>query len=113
VAKDEVNAIIFALASEIRMEAESLPVTYDRRHNEDLRRLDLHETLGLFVGNSLQETGSESDPIPAQIILFLENIWRFANREEATYRREVRTTFLHELGHFLGLGEGDLEDRGL
>jgi len=25
----------------------------------------------------------------------------------------VRTTYLHELGHYLGLGEEDLDDRGL
>jgi predicted Zn-dependent protease with MMP-like domain len=29
------------------------------------------------------------------------------------FREEVATTLLHELGHYLGLDEGDLTDRGL
>ncbi|NCC93758.1 MAG: hypothetical protein EOM10_10815, partial [Opitutae bacterium] len=29
------------------------------------------------------------------------------------YRDEVRVTYYHELGHYLGLEEGDLEERGL
>jgi len=33
--------------------------------------------------------------------------------EEDSYREEVRITFLHELGHYLGLDEGDLFQRGL
>jgi len=33
--------------------------------------------------------------------------------EEDAYREEVRITFLHELGHYLGLDEGDLSERGL
>ena len=33
--------------------------------------------------------------------------------DETTYRQEVRTTLLHELGHYLGLDEDDLDDRGL
>ena len=46
-------------------------------------------------------------------ILFLENLWWEACEKETDYRREVRTTFLHELGHYLGLEEIDLEERGL
>jgi predicted Zn-dependent protease with MMP-like domain len=29
------------------------------------------------------------------------------------YREEIRATFPHEPGHYLGLDEGDLEARGL
>lgn len=52
-------------------------------------------------------------PIPPQIILFLENLWDFSDGDEAIYREEIRITLLHELGHYLGLDELDLEDRGL
>ena len=51
--------------------------------------------------------------MPAQIILFLGNLWEFAGQEEAAFRQEVRTTLLHELGHYLGLDEDDLMERGL
>jgi predicted Zn-dependent protease with MMP-like domain len=33
--------------------------------------------------------------------------------EESAYLEEVRITFLHELGHYIGFGEEDLFDRGL
>jgi len=51
--------------------------------------------------------------MPPQIILFLENLWDFAEGDEEMFREEVATTLLHELGHYLGLDEDDLTDRGL
>ena len=47
------------------------------------------------------------------IWLFLENIWDYAGRDTAAYREEVRVTYVHELGHYLGLDEDDLEVRDL
>ena len=37
----------------------------------------------------------------------------YKRQDEDVYLDEVHTTFLHELGHFLGLGEDDLTERGL
>jgi predicted Zn-dependent protease with MMP-like domain len=51
--------------------------------------------------------------MPPQILLFYENLWDFAGGEEETYREEVRITYLHELGHYLGLDEDELDERGL
>ena len=113
VAQDEVQAIVAALPPELKKEAETLPVSYDPRRHHDLYHLDLDDTLGLFVGRSLLETDEGGGDVPPQIILFLANIWTFAESDEGVYRQEVRTTFLHELGHFLGLEEIDLEERGL
>jgi predicted Zn-dependent protease with MMP-like domain len=45
--------------------------------------------------------------------LFLLNIWDEADHGEAAFRREVRITLLHELGHYLGLNEKELADREL
>jgi predicted Zn-dependent protease with MMP-like domain len=45
--------------------------------------------------------------------LFLENLWDFAEGDEKIFCEEVQTTFLHELGHFFGLDEDDLTERGL
>ena len=71
------------------------------------------DTLGLFVGEAFPDGEGMSMPIPPQIILFLENLWDFADGDETIYREEIRITLLHELGHYLGLDELDLEDRGL
>ena len=61
--------------------------------------------------SSLDEPGAS--PLPAQIILFLENIWDVADGAERPYRREIRKTLLHELGHSLGWEEAELEARHL
>ena len=37
----------------------------------------------------------------------------FPERISVVYRQEVRTTYLHELGHYLGWDETDMEDHGL
>jgi predicted Zn-dependent protease with MMP-like domain len=50
---------------------------------------------------------------PPQIFLFLENIWDQAEADEDAFREEVHITYLHELGHYLGLNEDELFDRGL
>jgi len=64
------------------------------------------ESLGLFSGPALSEEGEV--PMPAQIVLFLDNIWDYAEGDREAFREEVRTTLLHELGHYLGLEEDEL-----
>ena len=113
IAEEEVRAVIVSLPVELRQEAEKLPVNYDSRRDEDLQPLDLDGTLGLFVGASHMHELEELDSLPPQIILFLFNLWEFVEHDTAAFRSEVRTTYLHELGHYLGLEETDLEDRGL
>ena len=71
------------------------------------------DTLGLFVGPEFAYEETTTLPLPPQIILFLENLWDLAEADEEFFREEVRTTYLHELGHYLGLDEDDLFDRGL
>ncbi len=71
------------------------------------------ELLGLFTGMSRLE-GRPSGPAEApQILLFLDNLWAWAEEDRAVFAEEVETTFLHELGHYLGLDEEEVADRGL
>lgn len=114
IAEEELRKTLKRLPKPLRARAEALPVTCEHRPSPELERDGVHEdTLGLFVGEEFAETGHTMTPMPAQIILFLENIWDFAAGEEAVFRDEVRTTYLHELGHYLGLDEIDLDERGL
>ena len=53
-----------------------------------------------------------SEP-PPRIILYLDNLWDLAEGDPAIFAEEVRTTYLHELGHFLGFDEDDLTLRNL
>ncbi|MEJ0090256.1 MAG: metallopeptidase family protein [Limisphaerales bacterium] len=111
-ALSEVEVTMEALPEPLRMRAEKLPVSYERQPNAELQADGIEaDTLGLFAGAEFAE---ENDvPLPPQIILFLENIWDVAETNEERFREEVRTTFLHELGHYLGLDEDDLIERGL
>jgi len=68
------------------------------------------DQLGLFEGSDATDSASPQMP---RIVLWLGNLWDMCEAEEDAYREEVRITFLHEVGHYLGLDEGDLTERGL
>lgn len=113
-AREEMEAILAALPAPLCERAQPLPVTCQRRPNAAQRRDGIEsDTLGLFVGPEFASEGTAALPLPPQIILFLENLWEQAEADEEAFREEVRTTYLHELGHYLGLDEDDLFERGL
>ena len=113
-ALEEVEATLAELPAPLREQAQALPVTFERFPNRAQRRDGVAaDTLGLFVGAEFAFEETSTLPLPPQIILFLENIWEVADAEPGQFREVVRTTLLHELGHYLGLGEDDLFDRGL
>ena len=113
-AEPEVNRTTQSLPSALRDKVRQVPVIFERRPDKALQKDGIEpDTLGLFVGEPYSEIGTTTDPLPAQIILFLENIRDAAEGDEAVYQEEVRATLLHELGHYLGLDETDLEERGL
>jgi len=68
------------------------------------------ELLGLFVGVPCTErsTFSAGGELPPRILLFQRNLERFAGEEEEL-RDEIVVTLHHELGHYLGLDEDELE----
>jgi predicted Zn-dependent protease with MMP-like domain len=111
-ARLEVAATLGRLPPPLREKARALPVTYEPWPNAALERDGIEpDTLGLFVGGDYAE--GEHAVMPAQIILFLENIAEMVEGDEKEFRLEVRTTLLHELGHYLGLDEDELLERGL
>jgi predicted Zn-dependent protease with MMP-like domain len=110
----EVASTLAALPAPLRERAHALPVTFERRPNRaQLRDAIEPDTLGLFIGPEFADEENAALPLPPQIILFLDNIWDQAEASEEQFRKEVHTTFLHELGHYLGLDEDGLIERGL
>ena len=110
----EVKATLAALPEPLRDRAQALPVTFERLPNKAQLRDGIYpDTVGLFVGPEFAYEETTALPLPPQIILFLANIWDLAEADEEFFREEVRTTYLHELGHYLGLDEDDLFERGL
>lgn len=111
-ARAEVEETLRQLPADLRRHAEHLAVTYESTPGEPLLEDGWDEDLlGMFVGDPVE--ASELSSAPRQILLFLENIWDFAETDPRAYREEVRITYIHEFGHYLGLDEAELEARGL
>lgn len=113
-AADTVGGAQRQLPPDIRPLARGVPVHYERLPDASVLADGFpDDILGLFVGNPTGTELSHDQPAPPQILLYLENLWDFAEGDEDIYREEVRVTYLHELGHFLGWDEDQLAARGL
>ena len=114
IAKVEVEKLRRQLPPAMAARAAEVPVVMLPRPTRAMVRDGVEpDLLGLFVGPNLEEGVESGDPLPPEILLFLENLWDYAEGDEEIFREEVRVTYYHELGHYLGLEEGELEDRGL
>jgi len=113
IAAREVKNLINRLPSQLQSKIAAVAVVLELKPGKE-RTAEGTESdlLGLFIGPSLRD-GDEGAPLPPQIILFLENIRAEARDSGRGYREELRRTFLHELGHYLGLEEDDLALRNV
>jgi predicted Zn-dependent protease with MMP-like domain len=87
-------------------------VVEERPRPEDLDLADAGATLyGMYTGVPLPEREGGEPLLPDRIVLYrrpiLENC---STRAEAV--REIRVTLLHEVGHYLGMNEEDLDRLG-
>ncbi len=113
IAERETSATLDGLPEALRERARAVPLVFEPWAGDELVASGLDpDILGLFVGDS-HDRAEGSDPLPPQIFLFLLSIWEYCEADEARFAEEVRVTHLHELGHYLGLDEEDLELRGL
>lgn len=111
-AEEEVRRLRQSLPGELRERFDSVTLFLEEAPPDFL--LDegvADDTMGLFEGPAFAEEGGIE--LPARMTLFLANIWEEAEGREGVFRKEVRTTLLHELGHYLGLNEDELADRNL
>jgi predicted Zn-dependent protease with MMP-like domain len=115
VARQVVTAAQKRLPADVRAAAGAVPVCYEALPNEAILAEGWEpDILGMFVGHAHgEELRSDETPLPPQILLFLENIWDYAEGDDGIYRDEVRLTYLHELGHYLGWDEDEVARRGL
>jgi predicted Zn-dependent protease with MMP-like domain len=67
-----------------------------------------HLLMGEFVGVPRTEKSLYETALPDQIVLYQKNIEAVCETEDEI-REEVRLTLLHELGHYFGLEEDELE----
>ena len=73
---------------------------------------DNEELLGLFSGFAItRRSVDDTGRLPSQIMIFRRPLMDMCrNREELA--REIRRTLLHELGHYAGFDEDELDEMG-
>ncbi len=111
-ADEELKGLIKVLPDDVRAAANQVPVSMEQKPGHGPFDNELAgDELGLFEGPTAME---EADPAELpRIRLFLTNLWEWTDRDEQDFRDEVGTTFLHELGHYLGWDEDEVGERGL
>ncbi len=92
-------------------EGPSLSRSPERGEGEAEGKEGRHHLFGLYTGVPLPDRAGGPPPLPDTITLFQRPIESAcASREEVV--REIRVTLLHEVGHYLGMSEEDLEHLG-
>lgn len=110
-AEEEINAQMGDLPPPLQSAVEKVLVLLQDFPNPEQEEEGVEpDQLGLFEGIGVEDPASPQLP---RITLWLGNLWEMSDGQAEAYREEVRITFLHELGHYLGLGEEELEERDL
>lgn len=108
-AMDEIPPAMRDYLDNIVVEIEPMP------SKEDLVETgidDPADLLGLYHGVPLTERSVEELPmLPDRVTIYQRNIEEICETPEEIVE-QVRTTVLHEIGHFFGLDEEDLFDVG-
>jgi predicted Zn-dependent protease with MMP-like domain len=114
VARSVIDRTISQFPEELRTEADKLGWSWYKWSLD----VGAPGVLGHFWGPARQAetdfSGEERQPaLSAAITLYLGNLSEYCEEQGLDFEDEVRRTYLHELGHYLGLDEADLEERGL
>ena len=102
-AQKVIDRTMAELPPEVAAEARQVPVLFEKECEDD------PEILGHYGHFEAGEISDAKGPI----ILYLLAIELFCVEEGEDFDEQVRITYLHELGHHIGMDEGDLEERGL
>lgn len=108
-AMDEIPESIRGYLDNVVVEVEPMP------SEKDLAEMEIEdptELLGLYHGTPLTDRSVEEVlPLPDRVTIYQRNIEEMCETPEEIVK-EIRTTVLHEIGHFFGLDEDDLFDVG-
>jgi len=109
---EEADAVLAQLSPDLRAEAETVLLLVEDRAERDQTARPGYVTLGLYEGVPLVERHADSTLLqPDRITLFRLPLQGLA-RTETELRRQLRKTLIHELGHFFGFDEEQLQARG-
>jgi len=110
------EAVLAGLPERFKKLLASVPILVEERPSAALVSEGFDpRSLGLFSGPThADRSGPDIAPAPTRIVLYAANLAAFADPHDAEeLRHEVEVTLLHEIGHYFGLDEEELEALGL
>jgi predicted Zn-dependent protease with MMP-like domain len=115
--RKEVIAVLDGLPRRFRDGLRNIEIVVEKRPSAELLRAEgldpRHDTLyGLYQGVPLPQRSQFDPPIlPDKITIFAEPLLEdFPEPEEL--RAEIRLTVLHEIAHYFGMDEDEIDDLG-
>jgi predicted Zn-dependent protease with MMP-like domain len=116
----QVAWVLDRLPKKIRRLLEEIPLHIEDQPSHRMMRemkIEAEDLCGCFVGVPFGERYNWQPQVPNTVILFRRGIYAQAANEQGIFsrselRRQIRITLLHELGHFHGLDENELDQLG-
>jgi len=115
--RKQVLQIIEKLPRQFREQLDNVEIVVEHRPSDELLRAEgldpRHDTLyGIYEGVPLLERSLLDPPLlPDKITIFAEPLLQdFPDPEEL--REEIRLTVLHEIAHYFGMDDDEIEDLG-
>jgi len=115
--RNEVARVIDRLPKEFREQLRNVEIVVEKRPSKELLRAEdldpRDDTLyGIYQGVPLPDRSALDPPLlPDKITIFAEPLLEdFPNPDEL--REEIRLTLLHEIAHYFGMDEEEIEDLG-
>lgn len=115
--RKHVLGVIDKLPRQFRERLDNVEIVVDHRPSDDLLRAEgldpRHDTLyGIYEGVPLPERSLLDPPLlPDKITIFAEPLLQdFPDPDEL--RDEIRLTVLHEIAHYFGMDDDEIEDLG-
>jgi predicted Zn-dependent protease with MMP-like domain len=112
---DIATEILAELPPHLRVEAETVMLEVAEVPSPEQARAmddDDGELLGLYEGVPLIHRRPNMTLLQPDRITLFQNALQSLARTEVELRAQIRKTLIHELGHFFGFGEDELEERG-
>lgn len=118
---EQVQWVLDRLPEEVHAVLEEIPLLVeDRPSREIMRDMNISHPLelcGCFVGYPLEVRRSANHTAPTLVMLFREGVtekaFEIAGKENLDeLRNQIRITILHELAHFHGFDEDQLDALG-
>jgi predicted Zn-dependent protease with MMP-like domain len=102
---EAVERALASLPAELRRAVENVEIDVEEAHPDD------PDLFGLYEGVPLPERGDWAGALPDRIRIFRRPLAE-AFPDPAELEEEIRITVLHELAHYFGLDEEQLDELG-